>query len=96
MMYLSGLIFVNSWHTDIPCWSLGTLIDILPFHIIVDNKRYAFSMVKGLDKNGETYTIKYAIWNTTFYLHQTDYYNSPIDACVEMIIRLNELNVLKI
>ena len=78
----------------IPCWSLSALLSVLPFDLIVDNKRYVFSMCKGFNKNGETYAIKYSIFNTTFYLHLTDFYNNPIDACVEMIVKLNELNLL--
>ena len=79
---------------DIPSWSLAALLGVLPFHLIVDNQRYAFSMIKGLDKNGETYAIKYAVFNTTFYLHLTDFYNNPIDACVEMILKLYELKMI--
>lgn len=78
----------------IPCWSLAALLDVLPFYLIVNNDSYAFSMVKGLDRNGETYAIKYAIFNTTFYLHLTDFYNNPIDACVAMIEKLHELKML--
>ena len=93
-------ITVGKWEDDehdeddIPCWSLAALFGVLPFHLIVDNQRYAFSMVKGLDKNGETYAIKYTIFNTTIYFHLTDFYNSPVDACVEMIFKLNELKML--
>ena len=72
---IDSYIFIN----DIPSWSLSALLCILPFHLIVDNQRYVFSMGKGLDKNGETYAIKYTIFNTTFYLHLTDYYNNPIE-----------------
>lgn len=74
----------------IPCWSLAALLNVLPFHLIVDNQRYAFSMIKGLDKNGETYAIKYAVFNTTFYLHLTDFYNNPVDAAFEMVCWLLE------
>ena len=77
-----------------PAWSLAALLSVLPFHLIVNNQRYEFSMGKGLDKNGETYVIQYAIFNTNFYLHLTEYYNNPIDACYEMIIKLRELNML--
>lgn len=78
----------------VPCWSLAALLDVLPFHLIVDNQRYAFSIIKGLDKNSETYAIKYAIFNTTFYFHLTDFYNNPVDACYEMIIKLHEQKLL--
>jgi len=76
------------------CWSLSALLSVLPLHLIVNNQRYAFSMIKGLDKNGETYAIKYAIFNTTFYFHLTDAYDNPVDACYEIILKLNELNLL--
>ena len=78
----------------IPCWSLAALLSILPFHLIIDNQRYEFSMKKGLDKNGEIYAIKYAIFNMTFYFHLTNYYNNPVDACVEMILKLKEKNLI--
>ena len=78
----------------IPAWSLSAFLSVLPFHIVVDNRVYAFGMVKGFNKNGEPYAIKYAIFNTTFYLHITDFYNNSIDACVEMIMKLNELKLL--
>jgi hypothetical protein len=78
----------------IKCWSLAALLSVLPLHLIVNNQRYAFSMIKGLDKKGETYAIKYAIFNTTFYFHLTDAYDNPIDACYNMIIKLHELNLL--
>jgi hypothetical protein len=77
-----------------PCWSLAALLSVLPLHLIVNNQRYAFSIIKGLDKNGETYAIKYAIFNTTFYFHLTDAYDNPVDACYEMILKLNELKML--
>ena len=79
---------------SIRCWSLTALLDVLPFHLIVNNQRYAFSMHKGLNKNGETYMFRYNIFNTDICLYETEYYNSPIDACYEMIIKLHELNLL--
>jgi hypothetical protein len=51
-------------------------------------------MHKGLDKDGETYMFRYNIFNTDVCLYSTDYYNNPVDACVEMILKLNELKML--
>lgn len=90
----SNDIDANSYPTICPCWSLAALLGVLPFHIIVNNQRYAFDMIKGLDKNGETYAIKYAVFNTTFYFHLTDFYNNPVDACVEMIYKLKEKDLI--
>ena len=95
--YLEYTRYENEWREekqDMPCWSLASLLSVLPFHIIVDNKIYAFSMVKGLDKNGETYAIKYAIFNTANYFHLTDFYNNPIDACYKMVIKLHAQKLL--
>ena len=79
---------------DVCAWSLAALLSVLPLHLIVNNQRYSFSMIKGFDKNGETYAIKYAIFNTTFYFHLTDAYDNPVDACYEIIIKLHEQNLL--
>lgn len=92
--YANYIVQNFTTYETIPCWSLAALLGVLPFYLVVNNQRYAFSMLKGLDKNGETYAIKYAIFNTTFYLHLTDFYNNPIDACVEMIIKLHEEKLL--
>ena len=85
---------LSAMYDKIPCWSLAALLGVLPFHLVVNNQRYVFSMIKGLDKNGETYAIKYTVFNTTFYLHLTDFYNNPVDACYEMIIKLHEQKLL--
>ena len=77
-----------------PCWSLGVLFSFLPFHLIVNNKRYAFGMFKGLNKEGETYVLRYNVYNTEITLCETDYYNNPVDACYELILKLHELNLL--
>lgn len=74
----------------VPAWSLTVLLSILPMHIIINGSMYKFSMVKGFNKNGETYAIKYSIFNTTFYLHLTNFYNNPIEACIEMIVWLKD------
>lgn len=78
----------------IPAWSLAALLSVLPFHLIVNNQRYAFSMHKGLNKDGETYIFRYNVFNTDICLYSTDYYNNPVDACVAMVEKLNELNLL--
>lgn len=74
----------------VPAWSLTVLLSILPLHLIVNGDVYKFGMSKGFNKNGETYAIKYSIFNTTFYLHLTNFYNNPIEACIEMIVWLKD------
>ena len=80
----------------LPCWSLGALFSVLPHQVIAYNSRFEFSMLKGLNKNGETYRIKYTLFLERHpFLHLTDAYNNPVDACIEMILKLHELNLLK-
>ena len=79
---------------DISAWSLAALLSVLPFHLITNNQRYAFNMHKGLDKDGETYMFRYNVFNTDVCLYSTDYYNNPIDATFEIILKLKELNLL--
>ena len=73
-----------------PCWSLAALLSVLPFHLIVNNHRYAFGMYKGLNREGETYMLSYNVFNTHICLYETGYYNNAIDACYEMICWLKE------
>ena len=86
--------YEDEYDSELPAWSLTALLDVLPFYLTVNNQIYGFNMMKGLDKNGETYAIRYTIFNTTFHLHLTDYYNDPIDAAFEMICWLKENNRL--
>lgn len=74
----------------LPCWSISALLGFLPYHLIVNDTRYEFSMHKGLNKDGETYMIRYNIDNTDICLYETGYYNNPVDACYEMILKLKE------
>lgn len=84
----------NEGEGHIRAWSLAALLSVLPFHLIVNNQRYEFSMNKGLDKDGETYILRYNVFNTDVCLYATDYYNNPIDACVDMILLCKEHNLL--
>ena len=69
----------------IPCWSLAALLDILP---ILDNRSPVIS--KTFDG---TYRVLY---HSTAYESAilTSDYGNPIDACYEMILKLNELKML--
>ena len=76
------------------CWSLAALLNVLPFHLIVNNQRYAFMMHKCLDKDGETYIFKYNVYNTDVCLYSTAYWGNSVDAAYEMIIKLYDLELL--
>lgn len=79
----------NEAEGHIPAWSLTALLGLMPFHIIENNIRYEFQIVKGLNKEGGTYKIKYKSYTSLF---ETLMYNNPIDAAFEMISLLKENN----
>ena len=64
---------------DIPCWSLAALLSILPKVI-----------------NNETLFIETspALWHIGYRNIYTARADNPIDACYEMVLKLNELNLL--
>jgi hypothetical protein len=65
---------------DIPCWSLAVLLSILP-------------NIK-LCHYGDSYFCQYMDRGDEFPTYSTNEYNNPVDACVEMILKLHELNLL--
>jgi hypothetical protein len=64
---------------DIPCWSLAALLSVLP---------YGYSSILTKSFDGKDYYCK--IDGKTF---ETEADN-PVDACVAMILKLHELNLL--
>jgi len=64
----------------IPCWSLAALLSVLPF---ID-----FTTPKLI---GTHKTLYRCMYNDDLKSHA---YNNPVDACVAMIEKLNELNLL--
>ena len=70
----------------IPCWSLAALLDILPDNYIdFDDTIKHPSLIKTKDSR---YMVIYSAFQ------YTSLYNNPIDACIEMIEKLHELNLL--
>lgn len=69
----------NVLHDFIPCWSLAALLDILPKVI-----------------NNETLFIETspALWHIGYRNIYTARADNPVDACVAMVIKLHELNLL--
>lgn len=65
---------------DIPCWSLTALLGTLAENKIChyDDRYYCQYMSKGDE----------------FPIYSTAEYDNPVDACYDMIIRLNELKML--
>ena len=77
----------NKFVQFIPCWSLAALLGVLPSVIIRNDKR----MFLTLEKAG-AYNLYYKSPDRLDELLETDF--EPIDACYEMILKLNELNLL--
>jgi len=66
-----------------PCWSLASLLDVLPAEcecMSLEHINYG--------NNHKKYFMSYVGGE------YTDPYNNPVDACVAMIERLHELNLL--
>lgn len=78
----------NSLHDDIPCWSLAALLSVIP-------KRIKHYNVLTIDVNENEFAIRY---DEIAYRVNNDLpditKDNSIDACYEMIIKLNELNLL--
>lgn len=69
---------------DIPCWSLAALLDIIPM-VRIDNF-FDFDVL----------SMK---WNCMAFPEnyqsiETDNYDNPVDACIDMIVRLKKHNLI--
>lgn len=81
--YIIGYKVLNE-DVDIPCWSLTALLNVLPNYIDYDTIRHP-DLMRNIDKN---YMVIYSP------LKHSGIYDNPVDACVDMIERLHELNLL--
>ena len=81
-LYLEVKQGIEPSKDDIPCWSLAALLDILDYPQLSKDKL-------GGGKVG---------WMVSVYPNDCRYdscwHDNPVDACVEMIIKLHELNLL--
>ena len=71
-------IFVYASNKDIPCWSLAALLKLLP---------KSAQLEKG--DATELYRVTLPVE-----LESSDWYIESVDACYEMILKLNELKML--
>lgn len=95
----------NEWKedkSDIPCWSLAALFDILPNEIITDNRfacHYQIDIRKyDSGSNTTLYQIAYGnnrgssgSWHDMINTGEKEHL---IDACYQMILKLHELGLL--
>ena len=74
--------FFQEYTKNTPCWSLAALIEVIGVECRMEKTP--------LDQSGEfTYSIVDEYYNIRTYEE-----GNPIDACVEMIYKLKELNLL--
>ena len=64
---------------DIPCWSLLALLGVLPEPELIQNQE-------------GTWLLR--IWDNKRFPWSVGGYINPVDACVEMIVKLKENNLL--
>ena len=76
---------VNLDNEDIPSWSLAELLDVMPYEL--EEKHYLT-----IRKEGNEYCCCYEDVNGNSFTHT--FGDNPIDACVEMIIRLHKGELL--
>ena len=69
----------DKYHHLIPCWSLAALLKTFNFPSLTQNKEDEWEVCV-FDHDNDDYIEKIA--------------NNPVDACVEMILKLKELNLL--
>ena len=84
--YLTKTIYTPLMHTPyndiyLPCWSLASLLEVLP----------EYNLQRTDWENKTEYKIVVTV-NDDNYASKN--YDNPLDACYEMIIRLNELKML--
>lgn len=79
--------FVGTLESDIPCWSLAALLELLPSVITRNGKR----MFLTLEKAG-AYNLYYKSPDRLDELWETK--EDAIDACIEMIVKLKEKDLI--
>ncbi len=72
-------------YEKLPCWSLAALLDAMPDRI--DDSHFLT-----LDKEGKEYCCCYEDINGNSFKHE--FADNAIDACVKMILKLKENNLL--
>ena len=78
--------FIGLSSINIPCWTLASLLELLPKRIEIVDNVYEISIY--------LYGIYYLNVNNGNLCFESKDKDNLVDACVDTIIRLNELNLL--
>ena len=70
------------------CWSLTALLGVIPYNVTFNRAVYRFELVKYSD-HWECYHENFGMVSTEIFKA-----DNPVDACVAMIEKLHELNLL--
>ena len=81
----------NEEEGHIRAWSLSALLEQFPYELCDDDGNSSYLQI---NKEGDVYQLVYEDPYGDFESIETDRYEHFIDACVDMIIRLKELNLL--
>ena len=76
---------------DTPCWSLAALLEQIPYELCDDDGNSSYLQI---NKEDDVYQLVYEDPYGDFESVETNRYEHFIDACVEMVIKLHELNLL--
>lgn len=76
----------------IHCWSLAALYNILPYKVEDDKGNVAH--LSTFKMEGNKIKISYYDVLRNYYYLTTDVYDNFVDACVDMIIKLKERNLI--
>lgn len=82
---------INPIFGIIPCWSLASLLEQLPYELCDDDDNSSYLQ---MNKEDDVYKLVYTDTNGDFESIETDRYYHFVDACVELILKLNKLNLL--
>lgn len=74
--------FVEEYDDELPCWSLAALLNVLPDGTDIIKEE--------ADTENERYMCTIGINDDII----STFANNPVDVCVEMILKLNELELL--
>lgn len=75
----------------LPCWSLAVLLEQLPYELCDDDGNSSYLQ---MNKEDDVYQLVYTDPHVDFESIETDRYEHFVDACVAMIEKLHELNLL--
>ena len=75
----------------LPAWSLAALLEQLPYELCDDDGNSVYLQV---NKEDDVYQLVYEDTHRDFESIETDRYEHFVDACYEMILKLNKLNLL--